>query len=328
MVPVAAAPGGPAAAPPQLNPFGGNYGSQHPVGYTSLSAAAANGGGAHAVALQPTAAPPAAAPAAAAVGQKRSHNLLEGALPAGIGSEAMRARLSNLMQEVDTLAKKDAGLSRSLAPPAASATSLEQLTSANREQANHIHTLTETAAKREAAIGQMQARRRPPPAPRPAAPPRARSTPARRRLSRAQAQLAQAQVVARQIQEGAQAERQRLTQQHHATMMQAQQQLEESLAGAARQNTSLQELLHRLVTIIVNTNGWLHRLAQRCASQSVRRAPMLEPGAQGNPFPLPPAPPAHHPAPRSHRSTCRPSASTRWPSSTPPPPPPSSLAKT
>ena len=46
--------------------------------------------------------------------------------------------------------------------------------------------------------------------------------------------IAQAQVVARQIQEGAQAERQRLTQQHHTTMMQAQQQLEESLAGAAR----------------------------------------------------------------------------------------------
>ena len=59
----------------------------------------------------------------------------------------MRARLSNLMQEVDTLAKKDAGLSRSLAPPAASATSLEQLTSANREQANHIHTLTEQRRK-------------------------------------------------------------------------------------------------------------------------------------------------------------------------------------
>ena len=137
VVPAAAAPGGPAAAAPQLNPFGGNYGSEQPVGYTSLSAAAANGAGAHAVVLQPTAAPPAAAPAAAAVGQKRSHNLLEGALPAGIGSEAMRARLSNLMQEVDTLAKKDAGLSRSLAPPAASATSLEQLTSANREQANH-----------------------------------------------------------------------------------------------------------------------------------------------------------------------------------------------
>ena len=323
VVPAAAAPGGPAAAAPQLNPFGGNYGSQQPVGYTSLSAAAANGGGAHAVVLQPTAAPPAAAPAAAAVGQKRSHNLLEGALPAGIGSEAMRARLSNLMQEVDTLAKKDAGLSRSLAPPAASATSLEQLTSANREQANHIHTLTETAAKREAAIGQMQARRRPPPAPRPAAPPRARSPPPA--ASRAQVQLAQAQVVARQIQEGAQAERQRLTQQHHATMMQAQQQLEESLAGAARQNTSLQELLHRLVTIIVNTNGWLHRLAQRCASQSVRRAPMLKPWESEG---TPPAPPAHHPAPPSCRSTCRPSASTRWPSSTPPPPPPSSLAKT
>jgi len=263
-----------------------------------LSAAAANGGGAHAVVLQPTAAPPAAAPAAAAVGQKRSHNLLEGALPAGIGSEAMRARLSNLMQEVDTLAKKDAGLSRSLAPPAASATSLEQLTSANREQANHIHTLTETAAKREAAIGQMQARRRAVPTP-PLGPPprRARSPPPA--ASRAQVQLAQAQVVARQIQEAAQAERQRLTQQHHTTMMQAQQQLEESLAGAARQNTSLQELLHRLVTIIVNTNGWLHRLAQRCASQSVRRRSNPE----LRPFPLPPAPPpAHHPPlPRAGR---------------------------
>ena len=192
MVPVAAAPGGPAAAPPQLNPFGGNYGSQQPVGHASLSAAAANGGGAHAVVLQPTAAALAAAPAAAAVGQKRSHNLLEGALPAGIGSEAMRARLSNLMQEVDTLAKKDAGLSRSLAPPAASATSLEQLTSANREQANHIHTLTETAAKREAAIGQMQARRRAVPTPplgppprraraHPRPPPRARRCSSRRR---------------------------------------------------------------------------------------------------------------------------------------------------
>ena len=109
----------------------------------------------------------------------------------------------------------------------------------------------------------MQARRRPPPAPRPAAPPRAHAStraPVRRRFARAGA--------ARPGSGGGASDRRgagRAPATHAAAPRDddaGQQQLEESLAGAARQNTSLQELLHRLVTIIVNTNGWLHRLAR------------------------------------------------------------------
>mmetsp|Transcript_44847 Transcript_44847/g.107617 ORF Transcript_44847/g.107617 Transcript_44847/m.107617 type:complete len:442 (+) Transcript_44847:67-1392(+) len=148
---------------------------------------------------------------------------------------ASHARLSSLLQEVDHLAKKmNTGSSSGAAD---NNMQLEQLTCTNRQQAAQIQSLSQAAAQREALIGQLQA------------------------------QLATVRLHDQQLQQQVQAERE----QHQQVARQVEQHLQflKGLAAGAHPQAAHWELLLRLTNAMLQSQGWLQRLSERCAQQGV-----------------------------------------------------------
>lgn len=146
---------------------------------------------------------------------------------------ASHARLNSLLQEVDHLAKKmNTGSSSGAAD---NSMQLEQLTCTNREQAAEIQSLSQAAAQREALIGQLQA------------------------------QLATVRLHDQQLQQQVQAERE----QHQQVARQVEQHLEFLKGLASGAHPAHWELLLRLTNAMLQSQGWLHQLSERCAQQGV-----------------------------------------------------------